>query len=463
MQFIRFYMILFLLGSMLSCAPKQNIATLKPTPDQAAPLAFEVEPSFINMPVSLSFKDIENQLNRAFEGVIFDDQNIEDDDLMIKVTKEAPVQIRQSDGKIMIVLPLKAVGKIKYGFSKLGISFSDTRDFKLNGVVTLVSDVRLENWKLKTHTTLHSLDWKEKPSIIIAGKEIAITYLMNASLKFFKKRVETAIDDAITSSVDFKPQVMDALQTLSKPVLVNESLRTWFRLTPVELYATKAVIEKDFVTMGLGLKCQMETLIGNQPNTQFNASKIVLKPVEKMPNLVKAHVVAMATYKEASLLMQENFKDQVFADGSRKVTVKNVELWHKQGKMIVALTVAGSLNGTIYLSGFPQYNETTKEIYFDQLNYVLDTKNVLHQSANWLAQGKILRKIQESCRFSIASNLQEGQQKLLQYLNNYSPAQGVFINGKAQEIKFQKIQLTNQALVAELSVEGQIKVTIDGM
>jgi len=115
------------------------------------------------------------------------------------------------------------------------------------------------------------------------------------------------------------------------------------------------------------------------------------------------------------------------------------------------------------LSGFPQYNETTKEIYFDQLNYVLDTKNVLHQSANWLAQGKILRKIQESCRFSIASNLKEGQQKLLQYLNNYSPAQGVFINGKAQEIKFQKIQLTNQALVAELSVEGQIKVTIDGM
>jgi hypothetical protein len=59
--------------------------------------------------------------------------------------------------------------------------------------------------------------------------------------------------------------------------------------------------------------------------------------------------------------------------------------------------------------------------------------------------------------------LQEGQQKILEYLNNYSPSKGVFINGKTQEINFLKIQLTNQSLVAELSVEGQVKVTIDGM
>lgn len=463
MQYIRVIFLFFLVTQFYSCSPQKKIATLKPEADDAAPLVYDVAPSFINMPVSMSLKDIENQLNIAFDGVIFDDQNIQDDDLMVKVTKESPVQVKQSNGKIMIVLPLKVVGKIKYGFTKLGVNFSDTRDFKMNGVVTLISEVRLENWKLKTHTTLQSLDWKEPPTVAIAGREVAITSLMNASLKFFKKRVETAIDEAITASVDFKPEVLNALQSIAKPLLVNESLKTWFQLTPIELYATKVLIQKDFVTIGLGLKCQMETRIGNPPKTKFNASKIILRPVEKLPNLVKAHVVAVATYKDASQLMQANFNNQVFEDGNRKVTVKNVALWHKQGKMIVALNLAGSLNGTVYLSGLPQYNPTTQEIYFDQLNYVLDTKNVLMQSANWLAQGKILKVIQDNCRFSIAPNLQEGQQKILEYLNNYSPSKGVFINGKSQEIKFLKIQLTNQSLVAELSVEGQVKVTIDGM
>ena len=455
--------IVFLWIGFHSCAPSRKIATLKPEPDQAAPLVLDVEPSFVQLPVELALKDIEKQLNLTFSGVIFEDNNLQDDDLMIKVTKEAPIQFLQSDGKIKTILPLKAVGTIKYGFTKLGISFSDTRDFKLNGVITLVSQVRLENWKLKTETTLQSLDWKERPSVNIAGREVAITYLMNASLKMFKQKLESTIDQAIATSIDFKPQVMDALQALSKPILVNESLRTWFRVTPIELYATRAVIEKDFVSMGLGLKCQMETLIGAEPAAQFVPNKIQLKPVEKMPNQVKANIVAIASYQEASQLMQQNFQGEVFTDGSRKVTVQKVDLWHKQGKMIVALTVAGSLNATIYLSGFPQYNEQTKEIYFDQLNYVLDTKNVLHRSANWLAQGKILKKIQESCRFSIQSQLKEGQQKLLQYLNNYSPTQGVFDNGSAQDFKFLKIQLTNHALVAMLSVEGKVKVTINGM
>ena len=43
-----------------------------------------------------------------------------------------------------------------------------------------------------------------------------------------------------------------------------------------------------------------------------------------------------------------------------------VDLWAKDGRMIIALEMTGSLNGTIYLSGIPNYNTTTKEIYFDQ-------------------------------------------------------------------------------------------------
>ena len=51
--------------------------------------------------------------------------------------------------------------------------------------------------------------------------------------------------------------------------------------------------------------------------------------------------------------------------------------------MIIALDILGSINGTIYLSGIPNYNPITKEIYFDQMDYVLNTKGILTKSANW--------------------------------------------------------------------------------
>jgi hypothetical protein len=207
----------------------------------------------------------------------------------------------------------------------------------------------------------------------------------------------------------------------------------------------------------------METLIGKKPETKFNASKITLTTVSKIPEDLSANIVAISTYQEASKIMTKNFSGQEFGSGSKKVKVQNVAIWHKNGKMIIALDLLGSVNGTIYLSGFPKYNEQTKEIFFDQLSYALDTKNKLMQTANWLAQGIVLKKIEQSCRYSVKPNLDEGQKNMMTYLKNYSPMQGVFINGKMEEIQFEKIQLTNQAIIAFIKINGSAKITINGL
>ena len=84
-----------------------------------------------------------------------------------------------------------------------------------------------------------------------------------------------------------------------------------------------------------------------------------------MPDRMSISVAAVSTYESASKIITKNFQGQEFGSGKRRVTVQKVNLWHKDGKMIVALDMTGSINGTIYLSGVPNYNAVTKEIYFD--------------------------------------------------------------------------------------------------
>jgi hypothetical protein len=40
---------------------------------------------------------------------------------------------------------------------------------------------------------------------------------------------------------------------------------------------------------------------------------------------------------------------------------------------------------------------------------------------------------------------------------------GVFVNGKIDAIQFQKIQLTNKAIIAFIKVNGNVKVAVDGI
>ena len=460
-------LVIFIFLMLSSCGTTTKIAALKPEPDDATPLQYESVISYINLPITVKIKDIENQTNALLNGLIYEDKTIEDDDIEMKVWKLAPITIKNNLGgkgeKISTILPLKAIVKYRIGTKKMGIEMYDIREFHLDGVVNLVSDVALTNWKLTTKTELKSLDWNESPTMTVFGKNVPVTYLINPAIKLFKSKIERKIDEAIAKSMDFKPNVLTALEKICTPFLMNDTYESWLRIVPIEIYSTTAKLKNDTFLLEMGMKCNMETLIGKKPETKFNASKITLKTVTKIPEDLTANIVAISTYQEASKIMTKNFSGQEFGSGSKKVKVQNVSIWHKNGKMILALDLLGSVNGTIYLSGFPKYNEQTKEIFFDQLSYALDTKNKLMRTANWLAQGIVLKKIEQNCRYSIKPNLEESQKNMMTYLKNYSPMQGVFINGKMEEIQFQKIQLTNQAIIAFIKINGSVNASINGL
>jgi len=457
---------LFLSLSSCSSTSKQ-IEALKPEADDAIPLTYTSVPSFINLPVSIKLKDIENQTNTLMNGLIYEDNKIEDDNIEIKIWKQAPITITNDNAKegekIKTVLPLKVWVKYRIGTKTMGVDLYKNQEFNLNGVITLLSSVNLNNWKLSTKTNLKSLDWVESPSMTVFGKNMPVTYLINPAVSLFKTQIEKSIDTAIENSMDFKPNVIDAISKISSPFEMSPEYKTWLRIVPLEVYSTNAKLKNDSFLLNMGMKCNMETLIGKKPEPKFDKNKLTLKAVDKIPEQIAANIAAVSSYQEASQIMTKNFVGQEFGSGSKKVKVQNVAIWHKEGKIVIALDLLGAVNGTIYLNGIPQYNDTTKEIYFDKLDYVLDTKSRLMRTANWLAQGVILKKMQESCRYSIKQNLDEAKKSMATYLKNYSPMPGVFINGKMDDIQFQKIELTNQAMIAFIKVNGVINVAIDGL
>jgi hypothetical protein len=379
----------------------------------------------------------------------------------MKIWKTAPIKLVEKNGKIETIMPLKIWAKVKYGTDFLGLN--DTREINLNGTITMVSDVKLSNWKLSTTSKIEDFEWSESPTILVAGKYVPITYIINPTLSIFKSKVAKKIDEAIENSCDFKPYVLDVLQNMSTPFITSEQYQTWFKLIPIEVYVTDAVLSKSEIKMDLGLKCNMQTMVGLKPKNTFEREAIQFKAVTKIPNTVSANVAAISTYESASQIITANFKGKEFASGSRKIIVENVAMWQKDGKIIIALDMSGSINGSIYLSGIPNYNAVTKEIYFDQMDYVLNSKGILTRTANWLLQGVILRKIQENCRYSIKENLDEGKKSLLPYLNNYSPMKGVFVNGTMNDFEFEKVEVTDKAIIAFITTTGKMSVKIDGM
>lgn len=444
-----------------NCGTNNKIQAIKPEAVSKSNIAYLTKTSYVGMPVEIKIKDIQKALNQNLVGLIYHDSILADDDIEMKIWKQSNIELSYEKGKIKSELPLKIWIKYKYGTNFMGLN--DTREFNLSGKITLQSLAGLSNWKLKTQSTIEKTQWNESPTVQIAGKQMAITYIVNPALNWFKKDIAQKIDDAILKTCDFKPQVTAALKKLSEPYLANEGFETWLTINPSEVYATDAQLMPDKVVMNLGLKCAIQTLIGDKPKQNTNWDKVAFTRVKNIPNNFNGTVAAISTYASASRVITNNFKGQTFASGNKKITIDHVELWQKNSNMIIALTMNGSLNGTIYLSGLPKFNSETQELYFENLDYVLDTKNVLHKSANWLLNGIILKKIQENCKYSIAQDLQVGKQTMQPFLNNYSPIKGVFINGKLDNLEFEKFELLDNAIVSFIKASGNVNIKIDGM
>ena len=445
----------------IGCSTTQKIEALKPPPSDDTPMVFNTKASYVNMPLEITLAEIENQLNKALTGDIYSDTDIEKDKTELKITKTGAIQLREINGKIETIFPLKIWAKFKYGIDFMGLN--DTKEVNLNGILTVTSDVKLSNWKLETNSNINDIQWTESPSINIAGKNIPITYIINPAISIFKTKISTKIDEAIQKTCDFKPQVLNVLEKMSAPFLMSEQYQTWFKLIPLEVNVTDAILSDSKIKMNLGLKCNMQTIVGMKPKSSFDKLAIQFKAVDKINDKFTANVAAISTYESASKVISNNFKGKAFGSGSKTIVIQKVDLWQKEGKIIIALDMTGSINGTIYLSGIPNYNAVTKEIYFDQMDYVLNTKGLITKTASCLLQVVILKKIEENCRYSIKQNLEEGKKSMLPYLNNYSPMKGVFVNGMTGDFEFEKIDISNKAIIAFITTTGKMNVKIDGM
>jgi hypothetical protein len=78
-----FLLIIFALILFCSCSTSQKSPRYQ---NLTMPVRwFMKTPSFITLPITVKLQDIENQTNLLLNGLIYQDNNIDDDDIEIKV------------------------------------------------------------------------------------------------------------------------------------------------------------------------------------------------------------------------------------------------------------------------------------------------------------------------------------------------------------------------------------------
>lgn len=87
------------------------------------------------------------------------------------------------------------------------------------------------------------------------------------------------------------------------------------------------------------------------------------------------------------------------------ITITGVELYGSGSKLIVAIKVKGGVNGTLYATGVPWFDESSRSLKFRNLDFTMETKNMLVRGAERFWRDRLLEQMESDVFVDLAEPL----------------------------------------------------------
>jgi hypothetical protein len=456
------------------CTDKLN-TTAPPATVAAAP-AYQPKLSSISIPVSIPLSAIEDKLNQQLQGTLYKDDNLDDDNLMVTVLKKGPMSIRAEKDKLYFSVPLQvyARGRWQWEPCKACPSFSKTEATSFDMVVKTESRFGLtDDYKVNTITS-GNFEWgSTKPYINLGPLQIGLARFVEPAMQQQMQVIARQLDKEIQNRLNLRQYVADTWVQLQQPVKLDENLNAWLSVAPQEVRMAPLYAHNGSLHTRLGITSYIQVTTDGKPQTQVNRNLPKLIIDNRLGDDIQIGLTATVPYTHASSLMKQQVANQTytFDDNKSQVRVKDAAITPSGEQLVLMLDVDGKtkaglftkkLIGKVYLRGTPYYDAQTASIRLRDVDYDLDTKDMLLNTASWLAKNKFKDMIQSQVAIPVQSQLTDVRNMLQHTLNQTGRVhEAVLLRGAVNELAMENIYLTPAGIKAVVNARGNLTATID--
>ena len=435
--------------------------SLEAQPDEVyEEIVYTPKTSTLHIPITINVSLLEKKLNDRFSDLIYEDNNIEDDSLMIKAWKAKDFKIAYDGNVLSYAIPIKLWIKKRFslGFTHTDQEIEGSIDLKLKTSINFTKD-----WNLVTKTDFVEYEWIQKPVLKLGIVDVPITTLVNQILKANKKTLTQKIDETVKKNVPLSQYIHDIWSIVQDPIDVStEDYKVWLKITPKNLYTTPIAGTAGQIRTTIGIRCLAEVYMDHIPaEKQKELSMPPFKMYNSTDEKVKLNVLADIPYTTIDTLAGNIMTGETFGDGKHQITVDSMTFYGQMDKMIIGVHVHGFINGAIYLSGVPYYEKETSSIRISEVDYKLKTKNILAKVVNLFYKKGLKKMIEENVVISLKDKLEWVKEMSRSELFNRELLDNVYLNGFLNDLDVDAIHLTKDGLKVSINLGGKFSLKVE--
>ena len=420
-----------------------------------------IQTSSLQFPFKLSIKKIEETTNQAIKGIIYKDSLYTDEDndqLKCTVWKDGEIRLSSVKNNVLKVdVPLKVW--IEKGVGAFGIYTYKNTEFRLVMSFHLVYNIS-KDWKLTTRTLKNGYTWTQKPSLNFVSLQVPITPIVEGILDKKQGEYASLIDEQIAGNVNLKAQIIDVWNLMKEPQKVSEEYNTWLAIIPENIEALHFTQDANNIKSALKINVKVVSsigfdsilltpMIGDIPNLSykmFNYDSFGLTTLVTIPHTESTHIA------------KKKFLNQEFSfhDNKYKITVNDIVLYANENKLVIETDLSGSFKGKVFIQGDIYYDEVKRIVKMRNLEFDMNTKNILHKAANWLFNGKIEQNLEENFEMPVSELLEYCLTSTNQALNRNQ--NGFKMTGKVWTLSPMSLVCNEKNIILTLVAKGTLAV-----
>jgi hypothetical protein len=449
----------------LSCTPPARVIPSPEIPAAMAPVQTAAPlPSFINVPIKMRTRVVEEMLNAQLTGLLYECDTLTlgtFKPVKIKVWKGDSIRITLTGDELHYKVPLRIWLQFSFTVGAFGISHTEYQDVEAALSLTFRSRLFVKNdWKVATMTQSDGYEWISDPVVKVRFITLPIKPVADLLLSRQQKNLSQMIDKEINTVLNVKSLLMPLWSQIQDPILLSDDPRVWLLLTPKSVYMTQLEGFEGNIVSSVGIQSVAET---------FFSLPSVVKKQDSLPDFIIPgkvdssfilNLYSELDYEAAGTMLERLLSGRNFSAGRKEVIIENVAVTGMDGYALIGLDLVGSYRGKVYVYGKPLYDSATSTVSIENLDFDLSTKSVVHKTAEWLLHDIIISKVKPYLRFPLREKLLESQLMVQKMLCHSELSKNVFITGSIDSLSVGGVRFTDRAIQAILFARGSLQLSI---
>ncbi len=418
--------------------------------------------SIVNLYADIEVTKIEQLIDLHLDSVLYQDTSFTDhnnDNLKIKASKGGLVKLDFANDQLSWELP--ALINFQKGIKVFGFNLPMIDSWEYTGQIILRYKTKLtvnRDWTLHTSTVSDGYIWTKKPIVKIGAVDFPITFIANLILPGYLDAFSKQIDTLIVNDFDFRGFVEKGWNILSNPFKLPGDYQAWLSVSPNSVALLPITGGSGHIRLGVAITSEVICSVDREASLIKLASLPPLEPLKMASDSFKVNLLTDIPYTTINSRIKEEIGDSTFLFGNRKIRFETFRVYGTNGKLAVETQVSGSINGTLYLTGTPYFNQKDTTLRIKELNFDIKTRNLAIRSSKWLFNGKIERAITSAVAIPFNTNISSVERQISRLISHYPLKYGLELNGRLIQLSVSDLYLTPESVKANVVFSGNLSL-----